>query len=176
MSYLIYKAPNILNMTQDPSPKAPANAPLPIGWNYASTSYFTVQDPDAFRAFLSTHNVYFHDRGDEFMLIAHETRYWPGAIADEFLFRGLDESDFDEADDCPPYAERRDAFWREIRSHMEPDTHLIIIDVGFFGYAPFIFGRELSHGARAIAMHHDGRFMRVEFEEILEAALAHAGW
>jgi hypothetical protein len=164
-------------MIQDASLRAPATAPLPVGWNYASTSYFRVQDPDAFRAFLSKHKVYFQDRGDEFMLLAHETDYWPGAIEDEFLFRGgLDENDRGETDDCLPYAKRRDVFWREIRSHMEPGTHLIIIDVGFFGYAPFLFGRELSHGARAIAMHQDGRVFQIEFEDIVEAAMVQAGW
>jgi hypothetical protein len=59
---------------------------------------------------------------------------------------------------------------------MEPGTHLIIIDVGFFSYAPFLFGRELSHGARAIAMHQDGRVFRIELEDTIEAALAQAGW
>jgi hypothetical protein len=79
-------------------------------------------------------------------------------------------------DDYRSYAERRDVFWREIRFHMEPGTHLIIIDVGFFSYAPFLFGRELSHGAGAIAMHQDGRVFRIEFEDTIEAALAQAGW
>jgi hypothetical protein len=56
-------------MMQNTSLRAPATAPLRVVWNYASTSYFRVQDPNAFRAFLSKNNVYFNDRGDEFMLI-----------------------------------------------------------------------------------------------------------
>ncbi|MBM6582703.1 hypothetical protein ILT44_21085 [Microvirga sp. BT689] len=154
---------------------APANAPLPIGWNYASTSYFPVQDPDAFRAFLATQNVYFNCRDDEFMLLAHETDYWPGAINDDFLFLGLDDDASDDGDGLP-YAERRDLFWREVRSHLMPDTHLIIMDVGFFGYAPFLFGRQMSHGARATLMHQDGRMISLELEDLIESTLLAQGW
>jgi hypothetical protein len=157
---------------------APPRARVPVGWNRASTSVFEVTDPQAFRSFLSQQPVQFVDCRGKFLLLADDIDYWPGEDPDGFLFLGLDHDEFeaDELEDRLRCLERRELFWRDVRSHMPLGTYLVIMDVGFFGFAPFVFGRQLSHGARAIAMHQDGRLISIELEDVVAATILEEGW
>ena len=50
---------------------------------------------------------------------------------------------------------------------MVPDTFFRIIEIGFVGYAPIVFGRETNYLAMAIAVAANGNIVVQDFEDYL---------
>jgi hypothetical protein len=145
------------------------NGPLskefsPCGWNSGMTSPIDIVDRDAFQTFLEDQGVSYQELDDSFLLYCANFQRWPGSdtgsieFKDEFVVR-TEEVDGVDSD---PFA-----FWRAVSRFVTPGTFFRVIEIGYIGYAPWVFGRETNYLAMAITVASNGDFIVQDFEDYL---------
>ena len=116
------------------------------------------------RTFLEDQGVLYHELDDSFVLYCADFQRWPGSdpgsieFKDEFVVRTK------EADgvDSDPFA-----FWQAISRFMATATYFRVIEIGYVGYAAWVFGRETNYLSMAITVTARGHITVQNFEDYL---------